>query len=483
MRRSWTGGLAALALISASALAPASAPAAEASTEARALLLVLDASGSMWGQIGGKNKIVIAREVVSDLLATLPDTTEMGLVAYGHRRESDCADVEVLAPVGRIDKTALAEQVAALNPRGKTPLAASAEAAVAEVRRSGSPATVVLVTDGVETCGGDLCQVVREARAAGVELRLHVVGFDLGAEEVSVLECAAEAGGGRYFDAADAAALAAALEEATAEVALPAGRLVVGAKADGELLDASVIARPAGGGDEVSIRTYKGPETNPATLLLPDGTYDVEVRPVGMRGVPPIAFPGVEVAEGREVRRDADFSTGELAVGVTRNGDLSDATVRVVTADGEAVTSGRTYRGAGTNPKSFRVPPGRYGVVVSGIELSDKPERRLEAEVEPGGRAELTVALSSGELRVGAARGGELVDATVHVVRAEDGRQVGSGRTYASETTNPKAFTLSPGRYRVDLGAVKLPGSPKRSLEVTVEAGETVTVTADFGGG
>src|SRR5690606_8290382 len=35
-------------------------------------ILVLDASGSMWGQIDGVNKIVIAREVVADILADFP---------------------------------------------------------------------------------------------------------------------------------------------------------------------------------------------------------------------------------------------------------------------------------------------------------------------------------------------------------------------------------------------------------------------------
>ena len=46
-------------------------------------ILVLDASGSMWGQIEGVNKIVIAREVVGDLLGTLPEDQALGLVAFG----------------------------------------------------------------------------------------------------------------------------------------------------------------------------------------------------------------------------------------------------------------------------------------------------------------------------------------------------------------------------------------------------------------
>ncbi|MCB1844153.1 MAG: VWA domain-containing protein, partial [Halioglobus sp.] len=63
-------------------------------------ILILDASGSMWGQIDGVNKIVIAKDVVEGLVRGLPAEQRLGLVAYGHRRESDCADIETLADIG-----------------------------------------------------------------------------------------------------------------------------------------------------------------------------------------------------------------------------------------------------------------------------------------------------------------------------------------------------------------------------------------------
>lgn len=44
--------------------------------------LVLDASGSMWGQIDGVAKITIAQTVMQKLLETLPTTQELGLMAY-----------------------------------------------------------------------------------------------------------------------------------------------------------------------------------------------------------------------------------------------------------------------------------------------------------------------------------------------------------------------------------------------------------------
>ncbi|MGL5009697.1 MAG: VWA domain-containing protein, partial [Paracoccaceae bacterium] len=61
-------------------------------------IIVLDASGSMWGQIDGRAKLEIAREALAEVLGGLPADTEMGLMAYGHRTEGDCSDIELIVP-------------------------------------------------------------------------------------------------------------------------------------------------------------------------------------------------------------------------------------------------------------------------------------------------------------------------------------------------------------------------------------------------
>ncbi len=86
------------------------------------LLLILEASGSMWGQIEGENKIVIARRVLGDLIDGLPADSDAGLVAYGHRREGDCDDIETILPLGPLDKAAMRASVEGLNPKGRTPI-------------------------------------------------------------------------------------------------------------------------------------------------------------------------------------------------------------------------------------------------------------------------------------------------------------------------------------------------------------------------
>jgi len=60
--------LAAATVLLATLLAGPVPAAGEAAAPAPPLLLILDASGSMWGQIQGENKIVIARRVLKELI-------------------------------------------------------------------------------------------------------------------------------------------------------------------------------------------------------------------------------------------------------------------------------------------------------------------------------------------------------------------------------------------------------------------------------
>ena len=61
-------------------------------------IIVLDASGSMWGQIGGEAKIAIARDTLGDVLGSVPGDLELGFMAYGHRDKGSCTDIELIVP-------------------------------------------------------------------------------------------------------------------------------------------------------------------------------------------------------------------------------------------------------------------------------------------------------------------------------------------------------------------------------------------------
>jgi Ca-activated chloride channel family protein len=183
-------------------------------------MLVLDGSGSMWGQIDGVAKISIAQDVLTDLLETLPADQALGLTAYGHRIKGNCADIEVMVAPGEATRASIEKAVRSVQPKGKTPLSDALLIAADALNFTEGPATVILVTDGLENCDRDPCATARSLAAAGADFTTHVIGFDITATEGAKLECIATETGGLFLPAKNANELAKALD--TVALAAPA---------------------------------------------------------------------------------------------------------------------------------------------------------------------------------------------------------------------------------------------------------------------
>ncbi len=184
-------------------------------------IIVMDGSGSMWGQIDGKTKLEIARETVSSVLATLPADQVLGLMAYGHRSKGSCDDIELIVPPAKGSAQAVQKAVNEMKFLGMTPLSAAVRKAAEALRYTEQAATVVLITDGLETCNADPCALGKELEAAGLKFTAHVIGFGLAKEQGAQLACLAESTGGKYLQASDAASLNTALTAAIAEAPAP----------------------------------------------------------------------------------------------------------------------------------------------------------------------------------------------------------------------------------------------------------------------
>lgn len=165
------------------------------------VIFVFDASGSMWGRLEDKIKMDAAKDIMTGLLTELPAEVGVGLVAYGHRRKGDCTDVEMLVAPERGGGDKAAEAIRKLIPKGKTPLAAAFALIGSYLKQHEGDATVVLVSDGRDTCGGAPCNAAKKLRGHGGNIGIHVVGFDVSDRAAEQLRCIAGAGGGRYFQA------------------------------------------------------------------------------------------------------------------------------------------------------------------------------------------------------------------------------------------------------------------------------------------
>ena len=182
------------------------------------VMFILDASGSMSEDAGGQTKMEAAKQVMAQLVPELAPEVGVGLTVYGHRRKGDCRDIEVVIPAGSTDRAALLAKVQSLQPMGKTPISSAILTAAGHLKTKETETTIVLVSDGIETCGSDPCKVAAQLKATGAKFVLHVVGFDVGAAAARQLQCIAKATGGKYFSASDGESLLKAMQTVSAEV-------------------------------------------------------------------------------------------------------------------------------------------------------------------------------------------------------------------------------------------------------------------------
>lgn len=446
-------------------------------------LFILDGSGSMWQKVENQYKIETAKSVMNQLVGKIPDKTEVGLIAYGHRKKEDCNDIEVLAPLAPIDRALLTERIKGLNPQGKTPIALSIQAALDLLQKQKQSATIVLVSDGLETCSGDACALVKKARSQGIIISLHVIGFAMEGEDLSALECLAQAGGGQYFPAQNGDQLLDALNKSIEPAPTDGGYISIKSTVEGKLADASVKVFPKGKKDPVAaLRTYENNSTNPRIILLPQGVYDVEVAAVRLEGNPQQTLKDLKVVKGDTLQQVVEFGQGTLSVGITRNGALSDASVTVYRAGTkDLVVNRRTYNKPESNPVQIKILPGKYDILVKALEIKDSPTHLWEnITLEGGQKVDLAHDFSSGELKIGVKQGSAFVDAVVQVFDKTTGNEVASGRTYMQASSNPKTFTIPPGKYRVVVKPVKPKDLAPKTLEVEIIAEQTIEKSVSY---
>jgi Ca-activated chloride channel family protein len=171
------------------------------------LLLVLDSSGSMKEPAGdGHSKITNAKEALSTVVSSLDPAAQVGLRVYGatvfdKSEPGACTDSQLVVPIGPAgDKKMLEAATATYKPYGETPIAYALRQAGKDLGSSGQR-TIVLVSDGEETCNENPCDVAKDLAGQGIDLRIDVIGLDVSGKARNQLKCVASKGKGSYTDA------------------------------------------------------------------------------------------------------------------------------------------------------------------------------------------------------------------------------------------------------------------------------------------
>lgn len=151
------------------------------------VIFIFDASGSMWGKLEKSTKIQIAKKTMGELLRKLDPRTKVGLIVYGHRSKDYGEDIEIISVLAANNTSVLNAFIQKLEPTGKTPIAASIDFALESIQNLNENVSIVLISDGLETCGGDACEAVESAKKKGLKITMHVIGFGIEEQDLSSL--------------------------------------------------------------------------------------------------------------------------------------------------------------------------------------------------------------------------------------------------------------------------------------------------------
>jgi Ca-activated chloride channel homolog len=174
-------------------------------------MIVFDASGSMAGNtvqglFSAITRIDEVRKALAEVLPNAAKFRKIGLITYGPGPYAQC---NVMLDFKPMENAAgpIMSVVNTINPAGKTPLVAGVMQAAEVLDYQTEQGTIVLLTDGEETCGGLPCELGKLLRAKARRLTVHVIGYQLrgfswtGAQSILDVKCLAEETGGLYITA------------------------------------------------------------------------------------------------------------------------------------------------------------------------------------------------------------------------------------------------------------------------------------------
>ncbi|MGJ4854771.1 VWA domain-containing protein [Labrys sp. La1] len=449
-------------------------------------MLVLDASGSMWGKVGDITKIEAARQTVGTILKGWPADDHLGLIVYGHRRKGDCKDIEMLKPVGPVDERAFMAMVGGLSPKGRTPMTDAVRTAAEAMKGQEGRSTIILVSDGVETCNADPCEVAAALKKADIDLVVDTVGFDIKDPEANrELRCMAEATGGIALQAEDAGELTKAIQQAVhtaqgnpapAPAPQPKAEPKAEPKPDWNLTG---YARLAVGDDPITddVRwelTRPAPEGTTSEVVMT--SYNANIHEQVEPGDYILTLTAGEASVKAPITIKAnEMNRVDMALNAGRIGLRAKRTA-TETAKGYVVW---TVKPKGSSADLFTgydaetgviLPAGEYSVT---LKLGAAVQTR-DIEIAPGETVPVEVIAGVGKLKgkVTFSPGGSAVkDPRVDILVGSEAAEGESSLIgdYAAEPV----FDLPEGTYRV---RIKVDGVD-RVFPLTIKTGETVTAS------
>lgn len=189
------------------------------------LMILLDSSYSMKESLAEspENKMMAAKRTVMDVLRGISPDIRVGLRVYGNTANqfTACRASTMLVPLGQNNRNLMAAKLIGLRPTGATPISYAIQRSLDEdFRLVSGRRSIILISDGIETCGEDPCDLAVRLQKMGANIKINVVGLGLqDYDAIKQLRCVALATKGKFYTANTAAELANSLTNAMASEA------------------------------------------------------------------------------------------------------------------------------------------------------------------------------------------------------------------------------------------------------------------------
>ena len=195
---------------------PSGRPAYAQQATGSSAMIVLDGSNSMNARLPNDKafKHVAVREALRASLPGATGSVEIGLAAFGGRRERDCNDAEVIVQPSN-EAQRVVDALEKFQPRGFSPVVLAMRTAAKALPPDRAKTSMILVLDDLASCRGeDPCAVATDLKRQNAALSIHVVGLGLKRPDAQVLACIARQTGGQLIEAMDGPSVGPAIAQA-----------------------------------------------------------------------------------------------------------------------------------------------------------------------------------------------------------------------------------------------------------------------------
>lgn len=429
----------------------------QALPEKTRILFVLDGSGSMnadWSR--QLSRMDVAKNILTRLVDSLRinPNLELALRVYGHRysrQANNCNDSQLEVPFNVNNHNAIIREIRDITPRGVTPITYSLLQAARDFpAAAGYRNIVILITDGVESCGGDPCAASIELQKKGVFLKPFIIG--LGVPGGKALDCV-----GKFIDAQDSTSFNRILNESIKTTFANTTVSVALLNGENDPVETNVnitfLNSMTGTSAYEFVHYLDGAGRPDSVQIDPVLSYDVVVNTL-----PSVVRRNVRITNGRHNLLQIPAPQGTLMVKPEGKGNPFSAVVRQ-RGKGEILHIQQTYQ-------STRYLAGEYDV-----ETLTLPRRIFPVSVAAGKTITVTLP-SSGAVNINTLAVG--YGSVFEIMDNGESKWVCS----LDENKTRHSLNLLPGKYKIAFRARRTSGSKYtaiRTFEVT--SGQTVNIS------